>query len=113
MPDRKLCFVISPVGDEGSDIRKRADQILKHVISPIVKELGYEPVRSDQISKPGVITGQIIEHLIEDSLVVADLTGYNPNVFYELAVRHAVRKPVVQLRKKGEPLPFDVAPVRT
>ncbi len=75
--------------------------------------MGYEPVRADEIPKPGVITGQIIQHLIDDALVVADLADYNPNVFYELAVRHAVRKPVVQIKKKGQQLPFDVITSRT
>jgi hypothetical protein len=46
-------------------------------------------------------------------MVVADLTGHNPNVFYELAVRHAVRKPYVQIIEKGEKIPFDVAGIRT
>jgi len=51
--------------------------------------------------------------LIEDALVVADLTGRNPNVFYELAIRHAVRKAIVQVIQIGEPIPFDVAQSRT
>lgn len=45
--------------------------------------------------------------------MVADLTGHNPNVFYELAIRHAIRKPVVQIIQKGETIPFDVAQNRT
>jgi len=60
-----------------------------------------------------MITSQIIQHLLEDALVVADLTGRNPNVFYELAVRHAIRKPIVQIIQIGEPIPFDVAQSRT
>jgi len=113
MPDPKRCFVICPIGDEGTDIRKRSNQILKFVIMPVVKDFGYETVRADQIPKPGTITGQVIEHLKDDALVIADLADYNPNVMYELAVRHAVRKAVVQLRKKGQPLPFDVGHSRT
>ena len=46
-------------------------------------------------------------------MVVADLTGKNPNVFYELAIRHAIRKPYVQIIQRGEEKPFDVAGVRT
>jgi hypothetical protein len=109
----KLCFVIAPIGDPETDIRKRSDQILKHLIKPAVKERGYEAQRADEISDPGIITTQIIQHLIDASLVVADLTSRNPNVFYELAIRHAFGKPVIQLIRKGENVPFDVAAMRT
>lgn len=70
-------------------------------------------MRADGISQPGMITNQVIEHLIEDDLVVADLTSSNPNVFYELAIRHATRKPVVTLIEMGERIPFDVSQSRT
>jgi hypothetical protein len=109
LSDQKICFVIAPIGQEGSDIRKRSDQILRHVIEPIVKKFGYTALRADKISKPGVITSQIIQYLLEASLVIADISGHNPNVFYELAVRHAARKPVIMIRQVGEPIPFDVA----
>ena len=111
--DKKVAFVISPIGDPDSPTRKRADQILNHVIEPIVSESGYKAVRADKISKPGVITSQIINHLLDDPLVIADLTGRNPNVFYELAVRHTVRKPVIQMIQEGERIPFDVSTTRT
>ena len=113
MTDLKKCFVIAPIGKEGSDVRKRSDQVLEHIIKPATTECGYEPVRADQISEPGIITSQIIERLMGDDLVIADLTGHNPNVFYELAVRHAVRKPVVQMIATGETIPFDIAASRT
>ncbi|MBL8518370.1 MAG: hypothetical protein JNM76_15525 [Betaproteobacteria bacterium] len=109
----KLCFVISPIGDTDSDTRKRADQVLKHVIRPAAIECGYKAVRADEIDKPGMITSQVIQHVVNDALVVADLTERNPNVFYELAIRHALRKPLVQLIRKGESIPFDVAGTRT
>ena len=60
-----------------------------------------------------MITSQVIQRIVDDDLVVADLTDRNPNVFYELAIRHAIRKPLVQLIKKGEQIPFDVAGTRT
>lgn len=97
MSEKKICFVIAPIGEEGSETRKRSDQILKYIIAPAATECGYEPKRADSFATPGIITKQIIEQLIDAPLVIADLTDYNPNVFYELAVRHAVRKPVVQL----------------
>ncbi|MCK5564329.1 MAG: hypothetical protein KAJ07_03710 [Planctomycetes bacterium] len=113
MAKKKICFVISPIGDEESDIRKRSDQILKHVIEPPTNECGYEAIRADKIDKPGMITSQVIQHIVDDPLVIADLTGSNPNVFYELAIRHAIRKPFIQIIKKGERIPFDVAGART
>ena len=110
---KKHCFIIGPIGEDGSDIRKRSDQLLKHVITPSVESLGYAPIRADKISEPGLITSQVIQHIVDDPLVVADLTGSNPNVYYELALRHAIRKPLVQLICKGDKLPFDVAGMRT
>lgn len=109
----KICFVISPLGDEGSETRKRSDQVLKHVIKPAAVDCGYEAIRADEISEPGLITSQVIQHIVDDPLVIADLTERNPNVFYELALRHALKKPLVQIIKKGEQIPFDVAGMRT
>ena len=109
----KICFVISPIGGEGTDIRHRANQVLRHVIEPAVKSFDYKAIRADAISTPGMITSQVIEHVLESSLVIADLTDHNPNVFYELAVRHLVRKPFIQLIDKNQNLPFDVAGART
>ncbi|ANI88837.1 hypothetical protein A9P82_05760 [Arachidicoccus ginsenosidimutans] len=108
----KTCFVISPIGEEGSTTRERSDQVLKHIITEAVNPLGYEVIRADKISEPGIITTQIIEHIVNAELVIADLTEKNPNVFYELAIRHAIRKPLVQMIKKGEIIPFDVAATR-
>lgn len=106
--------MIGPIGTVGSPERKRSDQVLKHIFSPAAQACGYDmPVRADHISDPGTITRQIVERLLEDPLVLADLTGHNAKVFYELAIRHAVFKPVVQIIKAGESIPFDVAVMRT
>src|SRR5688500_15553907 len=104
--EKKICFVISPIGEEDSETRKRSDLVLKHIITPPIDQSGYEVVRADKISEPGIITTQIIQYIVDAPLVVADLTERNPNVFYELALRHAIRKPLVQLIKKGESIPF-------
>lgn len=110
--EKKICFVISPIGEEGSETRERSDQVLKHIITAPIEQLGYQVIRADKIAEPGIITAQIIEHIVDAALVIADLTDKNPNVFYELALRHAVRKPLVQLIKKDEIIPFDVAATR-
>lgn len=107
------CFILCPIGGAGSNTRKRADQLLNHVLVPVLKKNGYSAVRADQIPKVGLITSQIINLIIDSSLVIADLTGSNPNVFYELAIRHAIRKPYIQLINRGDKIPFDIGAVRT
>ena len=101
--ERKKCFVAAPIGMRGSDAFLRTEDVQDFIIGPAIEQCGYEmpPIRADQISEPGRITKQIIDHLINDALVVADLTDRNPNVFYELAIRHAVRKPIVQIIHKS------------
>ena len=111
----QVCFLISPIGDEGSDIRHRADGVREFIVSPAVAELGLMAVRADDIAQPGQITSQVIEHVLEAKGAVADLTGANANVFYELAIRHTVRLPVVLIAHEGDRgrLPFDLAQMRT
>ena len=94
-------------------MRDRSDQIFELVIKKAVEKYGYNAMRSDHESKLGMITVQIIQHMIEDELVIADLTGHNPNVFYELGIRHAFNKPCIQIKDVSDTLPFDIAGTRT
>ena len=86
----KRCFVIGPIGDEGLEVRNKADWLLLEIIKPVLEAdtFGYVVKRSDEISEPGMITDQVISSVLDDDLVIADLTGHNPNAFYELAIRH-------------------------
>lgn len=111
--DEDLCFVISPIGPHGSPVRARSDFVLEEIIRPAAKSSGLEILRSDADQRPGLITSQIIRHLLNARMVVADLTDQNANVFYELALRHAFRKPVVQIIMKGQQIPFDTTGLRT
>ena len=110
---RRTCFVISPVGDPGTPVRKRADQVFKYIIKPVTSELGYRVKRADRMKRAGIITSRILAAVADADLVVADLTGHDPGVFYELAIRHATRRPVVQLIDAAQEPPFDVANMRT
>jgi len=118
---KKVCFVISPIGEEGSKERKHADRVMNEIINPIVgNKFGYEVIRADKYSAPGQITIQIVEFITSADLLIADLSFHNPNVFYELALRHVTRKPFIHLIREireedgeREKIPFDVKDTRT
>ena len=112
-PADKSCFFIAPIGEPGTVVRHDSDQVLRHIVRPAASRAGFDAIRADEISEPGIITSQVIERIVESPLVIADLSGHNPNVFYELAIRHVIRKPYVQMIKKSEAIPFDVATART
>jgi hypothetical protein len=107
------CFYITPIGDEGSEARKHSDLFLGNIVEPALSAFGLKVIRADAIDKPGIITRQIIEYLLRSRLVIADLSFHNPNVFYELALRHAVRLPIVQVIRASDAIPFDVHQMRT
>lgn len=101
------CFYVTPIGDEDSEPRKHADVWLGHLVEPAVEalDIGLRVVRADHIDNPGLITAQVIQHLLHARLVIADLSFHNPNVFYELAIRHATGKPTVLLCRTEDTLP--------
>lgn len=109
----KVCFYITPIGDEDSDIRKHSDLMLENIVSPALEEFGLTVVRADKISKPGMITKQILKYITNSKLVIADLSFHNPNVFYELAIRHMKGLPTVHLIRAADSVPFDISGFRT
>ncbi len=113
MPEeKKKCFVITPIGSDGSAIRRHIDGIIQAAIIPIL-QTEYDVVVAHRISEPGSITKQVIRHIYEDELVITNLTERNPNVMYELAFRHSLGKPVIMIAEKGTNLPSDIIMERT
>ena len=107
------CFIITPIGEDGSDERKHADAMLKHLIEPVLEQESIKVIRADKISKPGHITKQVIEHIAYCKLCITDMSFKNQNAHYELGVRHAFKLPSVQIIRKGDKIPFDVSQGRT
>jgi len=109
----KSCFIISPIGDEGSEIRERADRLYKFILKPVCEKCGFEVLRADKINTSDSITDTIIDNLKKAELVIADITGHNPNVFYEMGYRACLNKPLIHLKMKDEKIPFDISTIRT
>ena len=109
----KLCFYITPIGEESSSERKHADMLLKHLVEPAFSRFGIKIVRADKIGRSGLISQQVFEHIVSSKFCVADLSFGNPNAFYELGVRHMTKLPTIQIIRKGDKIPFDVAQGRT
>ncbi len=107
------CFYISPIGDNDSEHRRHADLFLGSIVEPALEEFKLKVVRADKIGKAGMITAQILEFILKSKLVIADLSYHNPNVFYELSLRHACRLPTVQIIRKTDKIPFDLDQFRT
>jgi len=108
----KKCFVIFPIGQKGSNTRKRSETVFKHIICKALED--YQLIRADHIEKPGQITMQVIENIVEFPIMIADLTDNNANVFYELSLRHALGKPAILIIQEDQipQVPFDLKDMR-
>ena len=99
------CFVLMPFG-------VWYDRYWEEVYRPAIKEAGMEPRRADSVFVSGSVMEHIWEEILKAKVLVADLTGRNPNVFYELGLSHAVGKAVVFVAADLEDVPFDLRHLR-
>lgn len=107
------CFFIAPIGEDESEIRKRSDDVRDWVVKPAAHAAAnLVTKRADDVGEPGQITAQAVQHCLKAKAAVADLTGGNPNVYYELSVRHGALLPVVLIAEEGTDLPFDISQSR-
>lgn len=110
-----LCFVLMPFGKKTipSGATVDFDAVYQDLIAPAITAAGMEPLRADEEVGGGIIHKPMFERLILCDFAVADLTGANANVFYELGLRHGIRPATTVLLYAGtECMMFDVAPLR-
>jgi hypothetical protein len=107
-PPKKRCFVIMPISGSDSCREDQWAEVFQAMIKPAVTAAGYECERSQGLA--GNIIKLILDDLNRADLVIADLTDRNPNVFYELGVRHALRDTTMLIAQSLEHVPFDLRP---
>lgn len=113
------CLVVGPIGNRhaevGSTARESYESSLEtfeQVIRPACAALGIEPLRSERIQRAGEITELICRHVLRSDIVIADVTGGDADVMYELGLRHTTGRLTIHIGEHGR-LPFDVSPIRT
>lgn len=88
------------------------DKYYQEIYIPAIKDAGMEPVRADELFTTGSVIEQIWEQISSSKVLLADLTGKNANVFYELGLAHALAKPVVFTTSDLADVPFDLRHLR-
>lgn len=111
----KTIFLITPIGKKGTEPYNKYLAICKDLIEPTVKSVDseFKVIRADQIAKPGSFVKDILEHIRNSHIVIANLTGLNPNVFYELGVRHCLSARTIMITEDLSTLPSDLKEYRT
>jgi hypothetical protein len=102
---KDLWFVMMPFGEN-------FDEYFKEIYYPAITESNLSPRRADSIYRPSPILHDIWTFINDSNLIIADITGRNPNVMYELGLAHAVAKPVIIVSNNIEDVPFDLRAVR-
>lgn len=114
--DKKIynCFIIMPIGKKGTIEHRNNTKVYEKIIKPCVENGSYNIrcYHADLIGRPGSIPEQIIKALYEDDIVIADLRKQNPNVIWELGVRHAFFKRSIMICSDYNETFFDTSTYR-
>ncbi len=103
--ENDLCFILMPFSPS-------FDRLYKEKIKPTVEACGFRCLRADDFFTPTPILEDIWIHIFKSRIIVADVTGRNPNVFYEMGIAHTLGKPVIIITQDKSDIPFDIAQFR-
>ena len=101
-----------PISDTDGYKRGHWQDVYNHLIKPAVEDAGYISERADEIRSANLIAVDIIKRICEYPMAVCDLSSCNPNVFYELGIRHSMKLPVVLIKDTKTNNPFDIKDIR-
>lgn len=110
--DQKTCFVLMPVSDCDGYPQGHWSRVYSHLIKPACEKAGFISLRSDEVQRTNFIVIDILRRLFESSIALCDLSSRNPNVLYELGIRHSFNLPVTLIRDSKTGRIFDVQNLR-
>lgn len=108
----KTCFVVMPIADMDDYESGHFTRVYNHLIKPACVKVGFKPVRADDVASSNYIVIDILNKIIESDMVICDLSGRNPNVMYELGIRHAFNLPTVLIKDIKTTRIFDIQGLR-
>ncbi len=112
-PEKKpVCFVIMPISDVPGYEPDHFSRVYEYLLKPAIENAGYRARRADDENKTDYIVIGIIQQLVVADMVLCDLSARNPNVMYELGIRHAFNKPVTLIKDRKTANIFDIQGLR-
>ena len=109
---RPKCFVIMPIADMPDYEKGHFRRVYDHLIKPACNEVGFEPVRADDVVHTNNIVIDILKNILDCEMAICDLSGRNPNALYELGIRQAFNKPVTLIKDDKTARIFDISSFR-
>ena len=109
----KTCFVIMPISDHPDYAPGHFKRVYEYIIKPACQKAGYEAIRADDTSKTNDIVSDIIKKIIDSDMAICDMSSRNPNVFYELGLRHAFNLKTTLIKDKKTVRTFDITGLRS
>lgn len=109
---KPICFVIMPISDVHGYEPGHFARVYEHLLKPAIVAAGFHPVRADDAVKTDYIVVGIIQKIVESEMVICDFSARNPNVMYELGIRHAFNKPVTLIKDRRTEKVFDIQGLR-
>lgn len=110
--EKPVCFVVMPISDIPGYDAGHFGRVYEHLLKPAIIDAGFTPVRADDTAKTDYIVVGVVQKVVDSAIVLCDYSGKNPNVMYELGIRHAFNRPVVLIKDSRTEKVFDIQGLR-
>ncbi len=98
-------FVVMPFSKQFTDVYNKG-------IKPLVQKMDMKCIRADELFRSKPIMEDILNLIYDSEIIIADTTGRNPNVFYELGISHTTKESVIIISQSLDDVPFDLRHLR-